>query len=155
MRQRDFATVELKEEDSLPLPLSPPPSFLSFSPVIASFSYQRWGRGGKTARNMSERLVNAERNVAKMQNYCMLHTNSTELCGYDRGFRGLSWKCNNLCNSGEPASREDVGNILLLEKHVFVCGEAQTMEQSMLLLLLFFFFFLLGGLLWFSIFSRY
>ena len=28
---------------------------------------------------------------------------------------------------------------------VFVCGEAQTMEQSMLLLLLFFFF--LGGLL--------
>ncbi len=74
MRQRDFATVELKEEDSLPLPLSPPPSFLSFSPVIASFSYQRWGRGGKTARNMSERLVNAERNVAKMQNYCMLQT---------------------------------------------------------------------------------
>ena len=33
---------------------------------------------------------------------------------------------------------------------IFVCGEAQTMEQSILLLFLFFFF--LGGLLWFSIF---
>ncbi len=37
---------------------------------------------------------------------------------------------------------------------IFVCGEAQTMEQSMLLLLFFFFFFFLGGLLWFSIFFK-
>ncbi len=34
-------------------------------------------------------------------------------------------------------------------RFIFVCGEAQTMEQSMLL-----FVFFLGGLLWFSIFSR-
>ena len=47
------------------------------------------------------------------------------------------------------------GNAPAPNKHshlaqVFVCGEAQTIEQSMLLL----FLFLLGGLLWFSIFFK-